>query len=162
MATVSPGTRVDRKLQLKEVLDWLVEDGIAAPEPAAKLLGDSRIARGGSRHPVIVISEARWRSLKAPNPILTADLLTEWLAGKLKIPFYHIDPLKIDLKAVTAVMSSEYAQRRGILPVEVNGREVTIATSEPLMASWEAELSEMLRLKIQRVFANPIDIERYH
>jgi len=161
MATVSPAPRIDRKLQLREVLDWLVEDGLAAPEAAAKLLQDSRFSRGGGRHPVIVVSEARWRSLKAPQPVLTPELLTEWLAGRVRMPFYHIDPLKIDLKAVTAVMSSEYAVRRGILPVEVSGREVTIATSEPLMASWEPELSEMLRLTIKRVIANPIDIERY-
>jgi len=161
MATVSPAPRIDRKLQLREVLDWLVEDGLAAPEAAAKLLQDSRFSRGGGRHPVIVISEARWRSLKAPQPLLTPELLAEWLAGRVRMPFYHIDPLKIDLKAVTAVMSSEYAVRRGILPVEVSGREVTIATSEPLMASWEPELSEMLRLTIKRVFSNPIDIERY-
>ncbi len=161
MASVSTGSRVDRRLHLREVLDWMVEDGLVAAEVAGKLHQGARTMRGGSRHPVVVISEARWRSLKAPYPILTADAITEWLAGKLRMPFYHIDPLKIDLKAVTAVMSSEYAQRRGILPVEVSGREVTIATSEPLMASWEAELSGMLRLKIQRVFANPIDIERY-
>jgi general secretion pathway protein E len=161
MATVSPAPRIDRKLQLREVLDWLVEDGLAAPDAAAKLLQDSRFSRGGGRHPVIVISEARWRSLKAPQPVLTPELLTEWLAGRVRMPFYHIDPLKIDLKAVTAVMSSEYAVRRGILPVEVSGREVTIATSEPLMASWEPELAEMLRLTIKRVIANPIEIERY-
>ena len=161
MAAVSPSSRIDRKLQLREVLDWLVEDGMAAPDAAAKLLQDSRFARGGGRHPVIVISEARWRSLKPPHPLLTPELLTEWLAGRARMPFYHIDPLKIDLKAVTAVMSSEYAVRRSILPVEVSGRELTIATSEPLMASWEAELSEMLRLTVKRVMANPIDIERY-
>jgi general secretion pathway protein E len=108
-----------------------------------------------------VIAEARWRSLKAPQPVLTPEVLTEWLAGKVKMPFYHIDPLKIDLKSVTEVMSAEYAQRRGILPVEVSGREVTIATSEPFLSSWEAELGEMLRLTIKRVFSNPIDIERY-
>jgi general secretion pathway protein E len=161
MAAVSPTSRVDRKLQLREVLDWLVEDGLAAPDAAAKLLQDSRFARGGSRHPVVVIADARWRSLKAPQPVLTPEVLTEWLAARVRMPFYHIDPLKIDLKAVTAVMSSEYALRRGILPVEVSGREVTIATSEPLMASWEPELTEMLRLTIKRVIANPIDIERY-
>jgi len=161
MAAVTPTTRVDRKLQLREVLDWLVEDGMAAREAADKLLNDARFQRGGNRHPIIVISEARWRSAKAPNPVLTPEVLTEWLAGRVRMPFYHIDPLKIDLKAVTEVMSSEYAQRRGILPVEVSGREVTIATSEPLMSSWESELAQMLRLTIKRVFSSPIDIERY-
>ncbi|HEX6632868.1 MAG TPA: ATPase, T2SS/T4P/T4SS family, partial [Usitatibacter sp.] len=161
MATAPTAARVDRKLQLREMLDWMVEDGLVAPEAATKLNQDARLTRGGARHPLIVVSEARWRSLKPPHPVLSADVLTEWLAGRLKIPFHHIDPLKIDLKAVTGVMSSEYAQRRAILPVEVSGREVTIATSEPFMASWEPELSQMLRLNIKRVLANPIDIERY-
>ncbi len=161
MAAVTPSSRVDRKLQLREVLDWLVEDGMAPREAADKLLHDSRFLRGGGRHPIVVIAEARWRSTSPPNPVLTPEVLTEWLAGRVRMPFYHIDPLKIDLKAVTEVMSSEYAQRRGILPVEVSGREVTIATSEPLLSNWEGELSEMLRLTIRRVFSNPIDIERY-
>jgi general secretion pathway protein E len=77
------------------------------------------------------------------------------------MPFYHIDPLKIDLRAVTDVMSVDYAQKRGILPVEVNGKEVTIATAEPFQRVWEAELAQMLRLSIKRVIANPADIERY-
>ena len=161
MATATPASRADRKLQIREVLDWLVEDGLAAPEVAAKILHDSRFAGSGARHPVVVIAEARLRSPKPPQALLTAEALTEWLAGRSKLPFYHIDPLKIDLRAVTQVMSSEYAQRRGILPVEVTGREVTIATSEPLMSSWEQELAQMLRLTIKRVMANPIDIERY-
>ena len=161
MASVSTGARVDRKLQIKEIVDWLVADGLIEAEAGAKLLGDARFGRGGARHPVLVVSEARLRSKVAPNPVLTADALTEWLAGKVGLPYFHIDPLKIDLRSVTQVMSSDYAQKRGILPVEVSGKEVTIATSEPLMTSWETELAQMLRLSIKRVLANPIDIERY-
>ena len=37
----------------------------------------------------------------------------------------------------------------------------TIATSEPMMVAWEAELAQMLRLNIKRVLSNPVDIERY-
>src|SRR5258708_3925063 len=161
MATVSPGARVDRKLQLREVLDWLIADGLADAEAATKLSQEARAARGGTRHPILVLSDARRRSQLPPQPALTADFLTEWLAGRLKMPFFHIDPLKIDLRSVTAVMSSEYAARRGILPVEVSGKDFTNATSEPFRASWEPELTEMLRLKIKRVLANPEDIERY-
>ncbi|HUP98555.1 MAG TPA: GspE/PulE family protein, partial [Usitatibacter sp.] len=46
-------------------------------------------------------------------------------------------------------------------PVEVSGKDVTIATSEPMMTAWEGELAQMLRLNIKRVLANPVDIERY-
>src|SRR5215468_7773655 len=142
-STAAPAAgRVDRKLQLREVIDWLLED--------------NKYVRGSARHPLVVVSDARLRSAKPPHTPLQIEGLTEWLAGKVKMPYFHIDPLDIDLRAVTRVMSSEYAQRRSILPVEVNGREVTIATSEPFMASWEKELSEMLRLSIKRVLASPV------
>ncbi len=153
--------RVDRKLQLKEVVGWLSEDGMIDAENAARLVQDARVGRGGARHPLAVVAEARLRSQRPPHVPLHVEALTEWLAARLGIPYFHIDPLQIDLRAVTQVMSSEYAQRRGILPVQVSGREVTIATSEPFMTAWEGELSDMLRLKIRRVLANPSDIERY-
>ena len=124
-------SRVDRKLQLKEVLDWLVQDGVVDAEAVSKLLHDARVGHSNPRHPLTVIAEARIRAKAPPNALLTPDLLVEWLAGRLKMPVYHIDPLKIDLRAVTQVMSADYAQRRGILPVEVDGKDVTIATSEP-------------------------------
>ena len=161
MASVSPAAKVDRKLQMREVLDWLVEDTIISPETAERLLHEARIGKAGNKHPIHFLSEARVRSQKPPQALLTAEGLAEWLAARVRMPYFRIDPLKIDLRAVTQVMSSEYAQRRGILPVETNGREVTIATSEPFITSWEAELAEMLRLKIRRVLSNPIDIERY-
>ena len=131
MASNAAAKQVDRKLQLKEVLDWLVADGVVDAESSGKVLHDARFAKGVGRHPFVVIAEARLRSKVAPNPVLTAETLTEWLAGRLKIPSYRIDPLKIDLKGVTQVMSADYAQKRGILPVEVSGSNVTIATAEP-------------------------------
>ena len=162
MATATPAKASDRKLTLKEVLDWLVEDGFIDAPTAARVQQESRVAgRAGQRHPVIVLGEARLRSLKPPGPALTPQSLSEWLGARLKMAFYHIDPLKIDLKSVTAVMSSDYAKQRGILPVEVSGKDVTIAVSEPFMTSWEGELASMLRLNIKRVLSNPIDIERY-
>src|SRR5260221_6455045 len=162
MAAAAPTKASDRKLQLKEVLDWLVEDGQLDAPAASKLLSESRTRTGGNRHPIVVINDARLKSAKPPHVVLNAQTLTEWLATRLKMPHYFIDPLKIDLKAVTQVMSSDYAQKRGILPVEVDGSVVTIATAEPFLSSWEPELSSMLRLTIKRVLANPVDVERYH
>jgi len=161
MASAAPASRVDRKLQLREVLDWLVEGGLVTRERADKLIEEARFTRGSPKHPLVVIGDARLRSETAPHALLHVEALTEWLAARLKMPYFHIDPLEIDLRAVTAVMSSEYASRRSILPVEVDRKQVTIATSEPFMTTWEAELSDMLRLKIRRVLANPQDIERY-
>jgi general secretion pathway protein E len=159
MAAVKPAARVDRKLQLREVLDWLVEDGQVEGAAAMKLIEEARF-HGGSRHPFVMIADARLKSRATGQP-LNAEVLTEWLAARMKMGYFHIDPLEIDLKGVTEVMSAEYAQRRSILPVAVNGKEVTIATSEPFITAWERELAEMLGLRITRVLANPLDIERY-
>ncbi|HRE14391.1 MAG TPA: GspE/PulE family protein [Usitatibacteraceae bacterium] len=159
-APAAPAAASDRRLLLKEVLEWLVQDGRVAKEDAERLLANYRTQRQG-RHPVTVITEARLRSAVPPHGAFNAEMLVAYLGARLHIPFFHIDPLKIDLRAVTDVMSVEYAQRRGILPVEVNGKEVTIATAEPFQRAWEAELAQMLRLTIKRVLANPVDIERY-
>ena len=161
MATVIPAKATDRKLQLKEVLDWMTEDGLLDAATAGKVFSDIRGKSGPARHPIASLSEARLRSAKPPQSPLTAAFLTEWLAARLKIPFFNIDPLKIDLKSVTGVMSADYAQKRSILPVEVSGKDVTIAVAEPFMTSWEPELASMLRLNIKRVLSNPVDIERY-
>jgi len=158
MASPAPA-KVDRKLQLKEVVDWLVADGLIDAEGKAKIQEGARMAK--ARHPLVAIGEARLRSKVAPHPVLTAEALTEWLAARAGIPYFHIDPLKIDLRAVTQVMSSDYAQKRGILPVEVTGKEVTIASAEPFITSWESDLGQMLRLSIKRVLANPLDLQRF-
>ena len=50
-----PPPGVDHKLTLKEVLEWLVQDGRVAREDAAKLLQDHARARAG-KHPVTIIA----------------------------------------------------------------------------------------------------------
>jgi general secretion pathway protein E len=161
MAAVNATRANDRKLHLREVLDWMVEDGMLTAPEAAKVLEDARSALRQTRHPALTVGEARLKMAKPPHHQITSVTVMEWLAGRLKMPFFHIDPLKIDLNAVTKVMSSDYAAKKGILPVEVNGSEVTIAVSEPFITSWEADLGAMLRLKVKRALANPLDIERY-
>ena len=52
MATLTPQSRVDRKLQLREVLDWLVEDGMVEAADAmvkaanVKLIGKEKVGGG--------------------------------------------------------------------------------------------------------------------
>ncbi len=150
----------DRKLSLAEVLNDLVEDGMVGRAEADKLIADRRMQRA-DHHPLAVIADQKWKSLRPPNKLLHLELLTEWLAAKTGLEYYHIDPLKINFAAVTDVMSNAYAQRFRILPVEVNTKEAVIATCEPYIKEWETELKPILRLEIRRVLANPLDIARY-
>ncbi|HEY7240487.1 MAG TPA: ATPase, T2SS/T4P/T4SS family, partial [Burkholderiales bacterium] len=147
----------DARLTLAEVLDWLVEDGLAVREAADALKAERRYHRGNV-HPLCVVAEQKWKKGAA---LLTLDMLAEWLAKRLGMEYLHIDPLKIDFTAVTEIMSSAYAARFRILPVGVTVKEAVIATAEPNVRDWEPELARIIKREIKRVIANPVDIERY-
>jgi len=150
----------EHRLTLPEVLDMLVTDKMVARDHAEQLIAERRMHRG-DHHPLTIIADQKWRSLAPPEKLMTLDSLTEWLAGRTGMDYYHIDPLKINFSSVTDIMSNHYAGRFKILPVEVNTREAVIATSEPYLKEWEKELKQILRLEIRRVLANPLDISRY-
>src|SRR5712664_4948011 len=147
----------EHRLTLAEVLDDLVEDKLVDAETAAKVKKERRYYRG-ALHPLVIVAEQKW---KKGNSLLTLDALTEWLAKRAGLEYLHIDPLKIDFAAVTEVMSSAYATRFRILPVGVSAKETIVATAEPHVREWEAELSRISKREIRRVIANPLDIERY-
>ena len=107
------------------------------------------------------MAEQKWKDPRHPRRVLNLETLTEWLAGKVGLPYLHIDPFKIDFAAVTKVMSNAYATRFRILPVQVTAKEAVIATCEPYVREWEDELAQILRLQIKRVLANPVDIGSY-
>ena len=150
----------DRRLTLAEVVDGLLADGLAEPGVGEKFKRERRYFRGDI-HPLAVIAEQRWKMPAEPHRTLDLDTLTEWLARRSDLDYYHIDPLKINFAAVTEVMSNAYATRFRILPVEVKPQEVVVATAEPFQRAWEAELEPILRKRIRRVIANPEDIARY-
>ena len=150
----------EHRLTLSEVLDSLVSEGAVQREQSDRLIAERRMHRG-DHHPLVVIADQKWRSLNPPQKAMSLEWLMEWLAGKTGMDYYHIDPLKINFSAVTDIMSNHYAARFRILPVEVNTREVVIATAEPYIKEWEKELKQILRLEIRRVLANPHDISRF-
>ena len=153
--------QADHKLTLDELLAWLLADKLVVPELAEKLLALRQNFRVGANHPLTLLADQKWKDPRNPKKLLTLDALTEWLSGRVALPYFHIDPFKIDFAAVTKVMSNAYAERYKILPVRVNATEAVIATCEPYVREWETELGRILRLDIQRVIANPQDINGF-
>jgi general secretion pathway protein E len=152
--------RSEQRLTLADILDWLIADKLVDALAAEGLRKERRYYRG-SLHPLMIIAEQKWKSATTPPKPLSLDVLTEWLAKRVGMEYLHIDPLKIDFAAVTEVMSSAYATRFRILPVGVNSKEAIVATAEPYVREWEAELARIIKRDIRRVIANPVDIERY-
>jgi len=148
----------DHPLRLEEILTLMVADGLI-PGSDAETLARSR--NRPSDHPLEVIAGQNWHSVTGPRKSLTLEWLVEWLAGKLDVPYLHIDPLKIDLTAVTQSMTNAYAERYRILPVEVTRTTLTVATAEPFVRDWADELEKILKVEVKLAFANPQDIRRY-
>lgn len=93
---------------------------------------------------------------------LTLSVLTQWLADKASMPAYRIDPLKVNVPAVTAIMSHEFAERHRILAVAIDSEIVTIGSDQPFYDDWLENLSHTIKPRqIQRVMLNPEQLNRY-
>ncbi len=146
---------------LRSFLDALVEDGRIEQGDANIIAGTTRSSEQSKQHPLIYIGEQRLNDLKNPGQVLDEELLTLWLSEKSGLPYYHIDPLKINAAKVTDVISFGYAKRHGILCVEVRADEVVIATAQPYVTEWIDSVEQIAKRHVTRVVTKPSDINRY-
>ncbi|MCE3263709.1 MAG: type secretion system protein [Pseudoduganella sp.] len=152
-----------KALDLQVIFTWLLADGmVEKAEVKAHYAQAQGILRNtpGVMHPLSAVAHCKLISLKS-GKLLTLDALTEWLAQRARLPFYRIDPLKIDFTKVADVMSASYAARFNILPVEITPDTLTVATADPFALEWEAEIAKVSRRIIKRVISNPLDISQY-
>jgi general secretion pathway protein E len=152
----------ERRIDLPGLLDDLVGEGFISRRQAEDILIAPRTKRELSLHPIEIVAAREYENRSRPGSKLDLDTLTIWLAAKAAQPYLRIDPLKINVTAVTEVMSYAFAQRHNILVVEVAEDTVVIASGQPFMFQWEGMLTQTLRgRRIKRVVANPADIARY-
>nr|WP_254621510.1 type II/IV secretion system protein [Stutzerimonas stutzeri] len=151
----------DRFLDLNDLLRDLVAQGRLRQETAEQCLALRRSAANGQQHPLEFLGAQQLDDLARPGKKLDLETLTVWLAEQAGQPYLRIDPLKINVAAVTPLMSYAFAQRHKILAVAVDSSAVTIASSQPFVKSWEANLTHVLKRPIKRVVANPVDLQRF-
>ncbi|MDO8650979.1 MAG: GspE/PulE family protein [Undibacterium sp.] len=155
---------ISKHLSIQQIFTWLMADGIVKKENAKVEFNNAQaILKNGpaTMHVLTAIAQTKLHSALSPHQQLTLDWLTEWTAKKCDLPFYRIDPLKIDFATVSDVMSSSYATRFNILPVETSATTVLVATTDPYNNEWREEIAKITRKEIKLVFANPLDISQY-
>ncbi len=151
-------------LDLQVIFSWLLADGVVEKTNVkAQFTQAQGILKNavGSMHPLSAVAQCKLVSALPPHRMLTLDLLCEWAAGKVNLPFIRIDPLKIDFTKVADVMSASYAARFNILPVELTTTKLVVATADPFALEWQAEIAKISRRQIELVLANPLDISQY-
>lgn len=163
-ATIATNKSASKKLDLQLIFTWLLADGIVAKDDVKVFYNQAQAIYKNAPiaiHPLVAVAQCKLLSASEPRRPVTLDWLSEWLAGKVKLPFYRIDPLKIDFTRVADVMSASYASRFNILPVELTPSELVIATCEPSATEWEAEIAKITRRNVRLVIANPLEIAQY-
>ena len=161
---VAPKSAKPRAFDLQQIFTWLLADGIVdKADVKAQFAQAQSILKNavGSMHPLSAVAQCKLMSKLPPLRLMTLDALSEWAAGKVGLPFIRIDPLKIDFTKVADVMSASYAARFNILPVELTGTRLVVATADPYAIEWEREISKISRRDIELVIANPLDISQY-
>jgi general secretion pathway protein E len=152
----------DITLNYRSLVSDLLSDGRLTAEDADALSIKVRRADQLNWHPLELLGEEEVADASMPGKKLTIEALARWLSEKSEQPFKRIDPLKIDAQVVTKVMSSEFAQRHGILAIGVDDSCIEIVSAEPYVSSWEATIGQSQPGKrIVRYVANPADIRRY-
>jgi general secretion pathway protein E len=146
-------------LDWRTLVQWLQADGVISAQEAQRI--HTRCAQAESaQHPLLRLASVAVRRASDDKP-MDLERLTQWLADHVKLAYLRIDPLKVDVGKVADTMSPAYAERHKILPVQVTAHEVVVATAEPLLTDWVAEVERQSRRSVRRVVANPQDIHRY-
>ena len=150
-------------IDLRWCLDELLADKVI-DQRGYNLVITSR--RNKAQHPLLTISEFGLPNGHAldgnSDNKLTLAWLNQWLAAKADMPLVRIDPLKVDVPAVTQLMSFEYARSQYILPIEVTLDEVVIGTDQPFYTDWHSNIEKLIKSKSYRtVYINPEQINRY-
>jgi len=151
-------------LDLQQIFTWLMKDALLSPEDLKTQYGRALEIRKHAKplmHPLQAVAQCRLQTTELPPRQMTIEWLSEWMAKKVELPFCRIDPLKIDFTKVADIMSSTYALRFSILPVDISPTELVIATADPYAIDWIGEIVKVSRRDVRLVIANPLDIAQY-
>lgn len=159
MAQVNSVT--EKKLTIEDILNWMSNDQLISMAEEEAIRKYSARWENRVKSLVEIICDYQAEKNTHLGKKFTKEKLSEWLAAKVGLPLLYIDPLKIDVAAVTAICTQPYAERFNILPVKVDADSITVAVSEPFIREWEKDLRHIHQKEFTRVLADANDIKRY-
>jgi len=143
----------------RRLVQWLQQDGVISDEESQRTI--ARCSQAESvQHPLVRLANVAMRRSSDQKP-LDVEMLTQWLAQRAGLEYLRIDPLKVDVGKVSDAMSAAYAERHRILPVAVSPTQITVATAQPFVTDWVAEVERQSRRSVRRVVSNPQEVHRY-
>ncbi len=141
------------------LVQWMQEDGVITAEEAERTVARCSTAES-AQHPLVRLASVGVTRV-SNGQVMDIEALTQYLAKRSGLDYLRIDPLRVDVGRVAEAMSASYAERHKVLPVQLSAKEVVIATAEPFIDDWVAEVQRQAKRDVRRVVASPLDIKRY-
>ena len=141
------------------LVQWLKDDGVISDTEARRTVARCSQAES-AQHPLVRLASVAMERAVDGKP-LDIEMLTAYVAQRCGMDYLRIDPLRVDVGKVADTMSASYAERHKVLPVQVSTHELVVATAEPFITDWVAEVERQARRTVRRVLVNPLDIQRY-
>ncbi len=145
----------DKNLTYKDVLELFLRSQFIGAEEADSLL---KIWTRSKEHPLSLATELKVQDRRTPNKFLTHDEILSFLAEKMGTVYHRIDPMKVVIEVVGNLIPQAYADRLGIVPIEMTPTKVVILTYEPFALSWVDELKPQLKKEIEVRLGSPKQI----
>lgn len=153
--------KADRTINLSTLVEDLRRDGLLNEEDHSLAQSIRRGHDDTKLHPLTLIARQGYKDARTQGKVLSEQALVEWLSEREKMECYAIDPLEINVTAITDVMSYAFSERHQILAVKVSKEEVVVACAEPNVKAWLPDLEHVTRRPIKRVLTSPSEISRY-
>jgi general secretion pathway protein E len=107
---------------------------------------------------VDVIASLKLSRLDNPGLPLDEETIFQLLARHWKIPFYRLDPLKLDLNVVTSTIPRSFAMKHLAVPVEVKDGVLTVAMPDPFNLEVLDDIAMASKLRVKAVVSPKSDI----
>ena len=112
-------------------------------------------------HPLEWLSQQALVSAKDAQQIHEEQLL-DWLSQTTGIPLLRIDPLQLDLKAVSNIIPTRFARHHQIVALSISNNKLSVACANPFrVREWHTELSTALSKTIELHLVRPKEIGMY-
>ena len=121
-------------VELSFLLDELLKDGYIDKKAVENCKRSALIKQRTPMHPMTLIGSLKIKNRKVPGSVISVEDIASWMAAKVDLPYQHIDPLKLEVRAITSLnLPLAYIERFNIMPVKVTADKVVIATAEPFV-----------------------------
>jgi general secretion pathway protein E len=146
-------------LDWRTMVHWLHQDGVITAQEAQRTVDRCSKAES-AQHPLVRLAAVAI-TRASDGKSLDMEALTQFLALKAGVDYLRIDPMKVDVSKVAETMSATYAERHGILPVQVLPSQLVVATSQPFITDWVDEVERQAKRSVRIVVASPQDIHKF-